>query len=710
MCFLCCFENLDNRIDNTIDFFSVVFINNRWLATTRFQPTEARTAFPCYDEPQYRATFKIHITHGAQYHAISNMNGVATPPQNNEIETSFDESLPMPTYLVVFVISDFVDSPNTVNRISHTVYTPPTLKDSAEYALKTGIETWALFEKYLDIEYSLPKLDQIAIPDHQYGAMESWGLVTYRPDFLLINELSTMHDYELVSHTIAHEYAHNYFGNMVNSKWWTYIWLNEAFASFYGYLAANQVNSDFRFDELFTVDVLQPIFWDDSFTTTMPVQREVTTPDEISAAFNLILYNKGSSVIRMMHHAFTEDVFVEGLRYYLANHTMMAAEPQNLYEHLQEAVGTQLDVEEIMVSWIEQAGYPVLHVDRNYNDNSMILTQKRFFMESSDVIDTTRWWIPLTSAISSSLNFEDSKPFAWFNKADETLIIASDAIEGLTTADWIIFNVQQTGFYRVNYDVTNWNRIITHLDSTKFAEIIPVNRAQLIDDSWSLARAEQLDFAVSFNLIEYLKHETDVIPWVTADAQLGFLINMFKMEESGLRVPEFVQVLVKAIYEKLGVVEITDESRSDQRLRPLVIRLACRAGLTECRTATATIFKTLSTDAPATISNDLKTEIYCGGLRTASSDEFKAFWKRTVTTTNDKERKWMIDAIPCVETGDQAESILMTAFLDVTNEYTYRTGEGLALILGVLRNNVASLNTAIDFFTKHSDELLDSVR
>lgn len=341
------------------------------------QATEARSVFPCFDEPRFKSTFKIVLEHGNKLHALSNMPGTETLLQNNLTRTTFETTPIMSTFILIFVVSDFEYLEKIDDGLQYRVYTHPGITSTGAFALDTGIATWNILKTYFKADYPLPKLDQIAVPNFQSGAMENWGLVAYRPNFLLINENSTLWDEENVAATISHEFVHNYFGNLVSPFWWSELWLSESFASFYEYYTTHKVYPDWRMNEIFVVDQLQWVFWRDSLMSTFPMHREATSPTEINAVFNGITYTKGACVVRMMHHALTEEIFVNGLTNYFNKYAYKNVVGQNLYDELQSLISdiNLQNIDVIFKSWVEQSGYPVLNVTRNYEMNRIMLSQ-----------------------------------------------------------------------------------------------------------------------------------------------------------------------------------------------------------------------------------------------------------------------------------------------------------------------------------------------
>ncbi|PRD28130.1 UNVERIFIED_CONTAM: Erap1 [Trichonephila clavipes] len=267
----------------------------RYLATTHFQPTLARAAFPCFDEPAMKATFQLTVVHEDGYNAYFNSEVSQTEPYGNGLTiTVFDKTLKMSTYLVAFVVCDFKALQKTnPDGVSVRVLVPPEQLNQAQYALDTAVNVLHFFQQFFNISYPLPKLDMIAIPDFGPGAMENWGLVTYRMTTVLYNPMETSSESkEHVATVIAHELAHQWFGNLVTMQWWSDLWLNEGFASFVEYLGTNHVEPGWRMMDQFIVSTSQDAMSLDGLESSHPVMTDVDNPEEIDAIFDFISYKK----------------------------------------------------------------------------------------------------------------------------------------------------------------------------------------------------------------------------------------------------------------------------------------------------------------------------------------------------------------------------------------------------------------------------------
>lgn len=453
----------------------------------------------------------------------------SNPP--NYILDIYEESIPMSTYLVAFVVCDY----KNLSDGNFAVWARPDAIHSARYALSVGVRVLSYLEQFFNLSYPLPKVDMVALPDFSSGAMENFGLITYRETAMLYEEgVSAANNKQRVAIVVAHELAHQWFGNLVTPTWWTDLWLNEGFASYMEYMGVDAVEPSWKSMEQFVVNEIHNVFALDALSTSHPVSIKVENPEEINEIFDRISYAKGAAIIRMMAHFLTDEVFRHGLTNYIRDRAYQNADQDDLWRFLTDAArsahifDSSLTVKEIMDTWTLQTGFPVVHVQRDYEGKSFKLKQERFVLKEKVATKTSitsqnqepLWWVPLTYTTRTEKNFKDTRPINWMKREKEMKIYDDHVHE----EDWLILNIQETGYYRVNYDERNWNLINKHLqDPRRYKEISPTNRAQLINDALNLARAGYLDYNIALDVTKYLVHEEDYVPWKAATNTLNFL-------------------------------------------------------------------------------------------------------------------------------------------------------------------------------------------
>jgi puromycin-sensitive aminopeptidase len=338
----------------------------RFAAATQFEATDARRALPCWDEPEHKATFDVTLVVPYDRVALSNMNAIKDDRISQTLrQVTFARSPKMSTYLLAFVVGefDYVEDRDS-NGVLIRVYTPQGKSEQGKFALEVAKKTLPFYHKYFNVDYPLPKMDLITIPDFAAGAMENWGLVTYRERYLLVDPSNTsIASKQLVALVVGHELAHQWFGNLVTMKWWTHLWLNEGFATFVEYLCVDHCLGE-KFDiwTQFNSQTYSPALKNDALANSHPIEVEVGHPNEVEEIFDMISYSKGASIIRMLHDWIGDENFRKGMNQYLTKFQYSNAETGDLWASLGMASGQP--VADIMGTWTEKMGYPVLTVSR----------------------------------------------------------------------------------------------------------------------------------------------------------------------------------------------------------------------------------------------------------------------------------------------------------------------------------------------------------
>ncbi|KAI8424594.1 hypothetical protein MSG28_003037 [Choristoneura fumiferana] len=434
--------------------------------------------------------------------SVSNMNSVGTEPHGTLRNYAWDhyaESLPMSTYLVAFAVTDFGKKSDK----NFTVWARKEALQSASYALDIGPKILKYLEEYYKIKFPLPKIDMIALPDFKAGAMENWGLLTFREIAMLYDSGNSPTTAKArVASVVAHEIAHQWFGNLVEKTW--------------------------KLMEVFVLNEVQSVFKLDALTSSHQISVEVGNPEEIGAIFDKISYGKGSAILRMMNHFLTDDVFNAGITDYLTAKMYGDAEQRDLWSALTAAARRKdafdADVAVVMDSWTLQTGFPVLTITRDYSSGAVTFKQERFVLiNNNETKESPVWWIPVSYTTASENDFNSTRPKLWL-RGERSKVVRNISVG---KDDWLIANIQQTGFYRINYDQRNWQMLIKILnDPSRFEKIHPINRAQIVDDAMNLALSGRLDYKTALDIINYLAHETSYVPWKAGLVALGYIDTM----------------------------------------------------------------------------------------------------------------------------------------------------------------------------------------
>ncbi|XP_020615245.1 puromycin-sensitive aminopeptidase-like protein [Orbicella faveolata] len=378
----------------------------KYCAVTQFEPTDARRAFPCWDEPALKATFDVTLVVPKDRVALSNMNVVEEKDVASDASlktVKYAQSPVMSTYLVAFVVGefDFVEGKDA-DGVLIRVYTPKGKAIQGQFALEVAQKTLPFYKEYFNISYPLPKMDLIAIPDFAAGAMENWGLVTYRETALLVDpENSSSAAKQWVGLVVGHELAHQWFGNLITMEWWTHLWLNEGFASWIEYLCVDHCFPEWDIWTQFVTTDFSRAMQLDALTNSHPIEVPVGHPGEIDEIFDAISYSKGASVIRMLHDYVGEKAFKEGLCYHLDKFKYSNATTEDLWASLSHA--SSKPVAAVMETWTKQMGFPVLSVTAEQKGDSreVTITQNKFFADGVSQ-GSYHWQVPVS--ISSSAN------------------------------------------------------------------------------------------------------------------------------------------------------------------------------------------------------------------------------------------------------------------------------------------------------------------
>ncbi|KAM0895716.1 hypothetical protein ACQ4PT_023655 [Festuca glaucescens] len=534
----------------------------RNMAVTQFESVDARRCFPCWDEPAFKAKFKLTLEVPSELTALSNMP-VANTTVAGPIKTiRYQESPLMSTYLVAIVVGlfEYVEGV-TAKGTRVRVYTQVGKSSQGKFALDVGVKSLNLYKDYFGTPFPLPKMDMVAIPDFAAGAMENYGLVTYREVALLFDDKSSSaSSKQNVAITVAHELAHQWFGNLVTMEWWTHLWLNEGFATWVSHLAVDSFFPQWNIWTQF-LDSTTTALRLDSLEESHPIEVEIHHASEVDQIFDAISYEKGASVIRMLHSYLGADRFQKALASYIKKYAYSNAKTEDLWAVFEKETGEP--VKDLMTSWTKQKGYPVINAKLKGND--MELEQAQFLLDGSS--GSGMWIVPITSGCGA---YDTQKKFLLKLKRDK-LVIASQCGDRKKGGNfWTKLNINGTGFYRVKYDDELGAALQNALETKKLSLM---DRIGIVDDSHALSMARQQTLASLLRLLYCYRGEADYsvlshINSVTAS------ISKISVDATPGLAGDIKQLLIKILLapaEKLGWDPKNGESHLDVMLRPMLL-------------------------------------------------------------------------------------------------------------------------------------------
>jgi puromycin-sensitive aminopeptidase len=654
------------------------------LASTQFESTDARRAFPCWDEPAFKAIYRVTLVVDEKLTAISNARVVreSAIARTGKKEVVFADTMKMSTYLVAFVVGEFeATTPVTADGVPLRVLAMPGKKQLGDFALAIGKASLEHFSQYYGIAYPGDKLDLIAIPDFASGAMENLGAITFRETALLVDpEKATRTELERVADVVSHENAHMWFGDLVTMRWWNGLWLNEAFATFMEMLAVDTWKPEWRRWDSFAVSRAAAMQVD-GLKSTRPIEFPVEKPEEAAGMFDVLTYEKGASVLRMLEQYLGAEKFRDGIRLYLTQHAYGNAETTDLWDALEES--TKAPVRALMDSWIFQPGYPMISVEKSARSIRISQQIFRYLQDGSD--NERRWHVPIFLRAGTKAG-----------SVNQTLLLteAEHKIEFDQPVDWVVVNAGAHGFYRVGYS----QELLAALRGVMMTQLTPVERFELVNDAWAATLAGLVSLPDYLELIDQLAAETDVNVWTTIIAsfhQLHRILDDAQCE----RLADRLELLFAPAVARLGWTARPGESELESQLRgDLIGALGILADDEATQDHARVLFSDYEKNSESVDRNVIPALVailsHIGG--TVEFDKFLVRFENA--RTPQEETRYLFALANFTDPG------LIDRALDLTINGAVRTQNSPYLMRGILLNKAAR-DRAWSFLKSHWNEM-----
>jgi aminopeptidase N len=544
-----------------------------YLATTQFQPHHARRAFPCWDEPGIKATFEVTIVAPEHLAVVSNTR-IAGEWRNGEgLKIVVFEKTPLvSTYLVAFVIGELEKiSDYTDDGVELNFWARPGKAEQCRFALEVTKKVLKFYDEYFGRSYGsvMGVLNQLAIPDFSFGAMENWGCITYREICLLVSDASSLATRQQAAITIAHEIAHQWFGNLVTMREWDYLWLNESFATWMATKVLDHLYPEWQLWSQFVQDDMTSAMELDGQGTTHPIEVFIPCAARIDEIFDRISYEKGGSVLRMLELWLGEDGFREGLRLYMKRHAFQNTASADLWNALAET-NPGRPVADVMEKWTSLAGFPVMSCSYHEQDGDGLLaiSQERFRLTPNSAGDSSPWPIPL------SVVTDDGCATSLLDRAMTARVLPQGALD---PGHHVLVNQGRSAFCRVAYDERLWSSLVDAVRAGRLAST--EERYALIDDAAALSHTGQMPASALFELASAYVNETEYPVWQGLLASLGEMIGLLEWDPKLEGTADaFVRQLLGKVVDRLGWEPLPGENSSDALLRARVLSSAIGYG------------------------------------------------------------------------------------------------------------------------------------
>ena len=618
------------------------------LFATQFESHYARKCFPCVDEPSAKATFDLFITVNSPdvQTVLSNM-----PGEQINHTWRFQTTPKMSTYLLAFVGGNFVSKSDRTKRgVKVNVYaTPAQPTGLLDYALDTAVKSVEFYEDYFGIDYPLPKLDNVALPDFSAGAMENWGLITYRESAMLADNNSAVDTRESVAITITHEIAHQWFGNLVTMAWWDDLWLNESFASLMEHIVTDRLHPEYHVMDDFQASDVFYALTRDSLAGVQAVRQTVGSPDEIATLFDgAIVYIKGERLMKMLRRLIGEEQFRRALRHYFTKHKYSNTVADDLWQAMSKV--SKLDIAQLMKSWLTEPGYPII---------------------TADLIEPKR--LRLKRAPLHADSPVETRPVPLFCNLPDVpkLMTESEIVLDAPTDQIIQLNVGGDGHYLTEYD----DQLFTGL-RRRFSNLSTIDKIELLQESFFLSQLGRRNISQQLDLLSEAGHETNqaIIGKVAGlTAGLDRLVDLNSDEQAALR--QFVSGLFKGQFTR--IFQGRTDDINDTKARPIILSRLVYARDEQAIAYCDDLYQQHVADI-SQIDSNLRSVVLSAEVRLARPGVFDQLWELYLSVQDVELRLDICSALTATTDLSQADKLLtgstVTTLIRPQDNYYFISG------------------------------------
>ena len=637
------------------------------LLATQFESHHAREVFPCIDEPEAKATFDVTLSTEQGVTVLGNMPIKDQRVESDQLVTSFETTPRMSSYLLAWVVGELQKkTAHTKSGVEVNIYaTPAQASESLDFALDIATRGIEFFDEYFDTPYPLPKSDHVALPDFSSGAMENWGLVTYREIALLTDpKTGSLVTRQQAALTITHELSHQWFGNLVTMKWWNDLWLNESFANLMEYICVDTLQPDWEiWLDHATYEVLSALRRD-SLDGVQAIQSDVNHPDEISTLFDpSIVYAKGGRLLRMLQTYIGDEAFQTGLKLYFKKYAYQNTEANQLWASMSEASGQDIGL--FMNTWISQSGYPVVHVTQE--GDQLHLVQEQFFV-GPHAPSEKLWPIPLGASDENIPHLLSEKQITVTRSSDLPLII----------------NHESPAHFVTHYTPELLAELIGSLDTLSH-----IDRLKLLNEQVLLAQAGLISSAELIPLLSAYKNEQVEAVW---DIMLVAINELKKFVENDIttenKLRAFAGTLAEAQFERLGWEAKQDEPESDTKLRSSIVGLMTYSERPEILAKVTEIFKSTEIES---LDPNLRVNIMATTVRNSTDKELiDTLISKHQSTTSSELKEDLAASITSTKNPEVIEMLLKNVLKD---QSIVRPQDFMRWFVWLLRNRYARTET-----------------